>query len=366
MLTQRLLSLLGLCLQYMFGFVLSLYGLDESDYSVMPFGNGLINHTWKIISGGKEYLLQKINQQVFKRPADIMDNCSQLSDYFKTNYPDYLFIAPLTNFKHQNYVLDEEDNYYRLFPFVKNSYSCDSLAAPSQAYEASRQFGKFTSLLSRFDASKLHVTLPDFHNLSLRHQQFKSAVQAGNKLRVAESADCIDFLTGQVGIVETFEKIKKNSSFKLRVVHHDAKINNVLFNSGTDTALCVIDLDTVMPGFYISDAGDMLRTYLSPVSEEDSDFSKIRVREEYFLEIVKGYLGEMKSGLSDVERQYFVYAGKFAIYMQALRFLTDYLNDDIYYNVKYEGQNLTRSKNQIELLRKYLQKETKMNELLNS
>ncbi len=350
----------------MFGFLLSLYGLDESDYSVLPFGNGLINHTWKIISAGKEYLLQKINQQVFKRPADIMDNCSQLSDYFKTNYPDYLFVAPLVNFKHRNYVLDEEDNYYRLFPFVKNSYSANSVSTPVQAYEAARQFGKFTSLLSRFDTTKLHVTLPDFHNLTLRYHQFKSAVQSGNKQRVEESSECIAYLTDQAGIVETFEKIKKNTSFKLRVVHHDAKINNVLFNIGTGTALCVIDLDTVMPGYYISDVGDMLRTYLSPASEEESDFSKIRIREEYFIEIVKGYLGEMKSGLSEAEKQYFVYAGKFAIYMQALRFLSDYLNDDIYYNIKYKGQNLIRSKNQIELLRKFLQKEEKMNEILNS
>ncbi len=283
-----MLSLLSLCLQYMFGFLLPLYGIDESDYSVMPFGNGLINHTWKIISGGKEFLLQKINQQVFKRPEDIMDNCSQLSDYFKTNYPDYLFVAPLVNFKHQNYVLDEEDNYYRLFPFIKNSYSCDSVTTPAQAYEAARQFGRFTNLLSRFDISKLHITLPDFHNLSLRHHQFKSAVQAGNKQRVAESADCIDFLAEQGGIAETYEKIKKNSSLKLRVVHHDAKINNVLFHTGSGSALCVIDLDTVMPGYYISDVGDMLRTYLSPVSEEDSDFNKIRIREEYFIKLSKG------------------------------------------------------------------------------
>ncbi len=360
-----MLSLLSLCLQYMFGFLLPLYGIDESDYSVMPFGNGLINHTWKIISGGKEFLLQKINLQVFKRPADIMDNCSRLSDYFRTNHPDYLFVAPLINFKHQNYVLDEEDNYYRLFPFVKNSYSCDSVSTPAQAYEAARQFGKFTSLLSRFDTSKLHITLPDFHNLTLRYFQFKSAVQNGNKQRIAESAECIAYLNDQAGIVETFEKIKKNPSFKLRVVHHDAKINNVLFNTGTGSALCIIDLDTVMPGYYISDVGDMLRTYLTPVTEEDSDFSKIRIREEYFIEIVKGYLGEMKSGLSEVEKQYFVFAGKFAIYMQALRFLTDYLNDDIYYNIKYKEQNLVRSKNQIELLRRFMQKEEKMNEILN-
>jgi Phosphotransferase enzyme family len=350
----------------MFGSILSLYGIDESEYSVKPFGNGLINHTWKIISAGREFLLQKINQKIFKKPADIMDNCSQLSDFFKTNHPDYLFIAPLINFKHRNYVIDEENNYFRLFPFVKNSYTCNSVSKPCQAFEAAKQFGKFTSLLSRFDATKLHITLPDFHNLTLRLEQFKSAIQTGNKKRISESGDSIDFLLKHTALADSFEKIKKNPSFRLRVVHHDAKINNVLFDIGNDAGLCVIDLDTVMPGYYISDVGDMLRTYLPPVSEEESDFSRIVIREEYFREIVKGYLGEMKASLSGEEKQYFVYAGKFAIYMQALRFLTDYLNDDIYYSIKYKDQNLIRACNQIELLSRFIEKENRLTEILNA
>jgi len=350
----------------MFGSILSLYGIDESEYSVKPFGNGLINHTWKIISAGKEFLLQRINQDVFKSPVDIMDNCSQLADYFRTNHPDYLFVAPLINFKHRNYVNDEENNYFRLFPFVKNSYTRNSVSKPRQAYEAAKQFGKFTSLLSRFNASKLHITLPDFHNLTLRLNQFKSAIQMGNKQRILDCGKSIDFLIKQAVLAETFEKIKKNPSFVLRVVHHDAKINNVLFDIGNDEGLCVIDLDTVMPGYYISDVGDMLRTYLSPVSEEESDFSRILIREEYFREIVKGYLGEMQFILSDEEKQYFVYAGKFAIYMQALRFLTDYLNDDIYYSIKYKDQNLIRASNQIELLTRFIEKEDRLTEILNS
>lgn len=350
----------------MFGSILSLYGIDESEYSVKPFGNGLINHTWKIISAGREFLLQKINQNIFKRPVDIMENCSLLSDYFRTNHPDYLFIAPLTNFKHRNYVVDEENNYFRLFPFVKNSYTCNSVSKSSQAYEAAKQFGKFTSLLSRFNASKLHITVPDFHNLTLRLSQFKASIQTGNRNRIEETVEGIDFLLKQAAIAGTFEKIKKNPSFTLRVVHHDAKINNVLFDIGNDAGLCVIDLDTVMPGYFISDVGDMLRTYLSPVSEEESEFSRIVIREEYFREIAKGYLGEMQLSLSLEEKQYFVYAGKFAIYMQALRFLTDYLYDDIYYSTKYKNQNLIRANNQITLLQRYMEKEDRLNEILNS
>jgi Ser/Thr protein kinase RdoA (MazF antagonist) len=145
-------------------------------------------------------------------------------------------------------------------------------------------------------------------------------------------------------------------AFKRRVTHHDTKISNVLFDN-QDKGLCVIDLDTVMPGYFISDVGDMLRTYLCPVSEEEKDFSKIIVRDEFYKAIINGYKEEMKNELTEKENKYFFYAGKFMIYMQALRFITDHINDDIYYGAKYEGQNLVRASNQMVLLQRYLEKE---------
>ncbi len=346
--------------------VLTLYGLEDKNCIVVPFGNGLINHSWKITSGSSEFLLQKINRQVFPRPADIMYNLDLLSAYFKTGYPEYLFAAPLYTSPGQNFVVDAENNYYRLFHFIENSYSCDTITEPSLAYEASRQFGKFTRLLSAFDSTRLHTTLPDFHNLTLRHHQFETAVLNAKNKRVRDSEKSIAFLRTQQQIVDEYEKITKNPSFKIRVVHHDAKINNVLFDRKSQRALCVVDLDTVMPGFYISDVGDMLRTYICPVNEEESDFDRILIREEYFREIVNGYLGEMLSVLSEEEKYSFVYAGKFAIYMQALRFLTDYLNEDIYYSIKYADQNLVRANNQVTLLKRFLEKEDRLNAILET
>ncbi len=336
--------------------VLSMYGLDKSKCSVTAFGNGLINHTWKITCENKDYLLQKINRQVFKTPEDIMDNFRLLADYFKHHYPDYLFVAPLQSIQGMNYV-KQDNHYYRLFPFIDNSFSVDTVTDPLLALEASRQFGKFTGLLSAFDPNLLHITLPDFHNLALRFRQFEDALIHGNKKRIVQTADGVQFLKDQRAIVDEFDKIKKHPDFKLRVVHHDSKINNVLFDSRNNRGLCVIDLDTVMPGYYISDVGDMLRTYLCPVSEDEKDYSKIQIREEYFLEITKGYFSEMQHSLSETEKLYFVYAGKFAIYMQALRFLTDYINNDIYYSIQYEDHNLVRAYNQIMLLKKYLEME---------
>jgi thiamine kinase-like enzyme len=173
-------------------------------------------------------------------------------------------------------------------------------------------------------------------------------------------------LQNQNQIVEIFENIQKKPAIPLRVVHHDAKISNVLFDLGTDRGLCVIDLDTVMPGYYFSDVGDMLRTYLSPAGEEDSEFSKIEIREDYFEEIAKGYFGEMQSVLSQAEKQLFVYAGKFAIYMQAIRFLADYLMNDTYYSIQYKTQNLVRANNQVELLKRYSEKEDRLNQIIRS
>jgi Ser/Thr protein kinase RdoA (MazF antagonist) len=154
-------------------------------------------------------------------------------------------------------------------------------------------------------------------------------------------------------IVDEFEKIKSNPQFKIRVTHHDTKISNVLLDKD-NKGICVIDLDTVMPGYFISDVGDMMRTYLCPVSEEEIDLSNIAIRKEMYEAIVTGYYQEMKDELTDTEKRYFVYAGKLMIYMQAVRFLTDFLNDDLYYGCKYPLHNLNRAKNQLRLLEEFI------------
>jgi Ser/Thr protein kinase RdoA (MazF antagonist) len=163
--------------------------------------------------------------------------------------------------------------------------------------------------------------------------------------------------------VKTFQAIQSSELFKIRVTHHDTKISNVLFDQ-YDKGICVIDLDTVMPGYFISDVGDMLRTYLSPVSEEEKDFSKIQARDEYFTAIVEGYLSYMSIDLNAEELRHFVYSGMFMIYMQAIRFLTDHLNNDVYYGAAYEGHNFIRAKNQITLLTRLKEKEACFNELV--
>ena len=220
------------------------------------------------------------------------------------------------------------------------------------------------SCYSRFELNvqQLRITIPHFHDLELRYQQFLIAIMKGNQQRVAQSEALITFLASQADIVTEYKNIRANSEFKLRVTHHDTKISNVLFDPA-GKGICVIDLDTIMPGYFFSDIGDMMRTYLSPVSEEEKDFDKIEVREDFFRAIVQGYGNEMKDVLSATEKKYFFYAGKFMIYMQALRFLTDHINDDVYYGARYPGHNFVRAGNQIVLLQRLLEKEPVLNAL---
>lgn len=334
--------------------ILSAYGLQADQCEINAFGTGLINNTWKITHGKDEYILQRINQNVFRQPPAIAQNIRAMADYLDSHSPEYLFVVPLTTVDKKDMVYENE-GYFRLMPFIRRSRTYDVVTTPAIACEAAREFGCFTKNLSGFDASILQATIPDFHNLTLRYQQFETALQKGNKQRIAEAKDAVSFLLGRKHIVAEFEKIRHDKNFKIRVTHHDTKISNVLFDDDGN-GLCVIDLDTTMPGYFISDVGDMMRTYLSPLSEEEKDFSGIEVRDEYFLAIAKGYLQEMNEELSASELDSFVYSGEFMIYMQAVRFLTDYFNNDVYYGSKYEGHNFVRAQNQITLLKRYQEK----------
>lgn len=341
--------------------VLQAFGLNKNAIAEQ-ITSGLINQTWKIIDGDRQFILQRINQNIFLAPSDIHYNIKQITNYLCINYPDYTLAAPLTTLSGQD-LIKCKDGCYRLFHFVHGSHTINTVATVEQAYQAASQFGKFTYLLSGFDTRKLKITIPDFHNLPLRYEQFTYSLKTGNKKRIREAKPLIDSLIKQTEIVVKYNELKSDPTFKLRVIHHDAKISNVLFDN-EDKGIGVIDLDTVMPGYFISDVGDMMRTYLSPVNEEERDIEKIEIKEDFYNAIVQGYCSYMGQLLTEKEQQNFFYAGKFMIYMQALRFLTDYVSDDIYYGSQYEGQNLCRANNQIVLLNRLIEKMKKLTEPL--
>jgi Ser/Thr protein kinase RdoA (MazF antagonist) len=329
--------------------ILAAYGLRADECDIHPFGSGLINATWKVTCKEQSFILQRINHLVFKEPVKIAQNIDTLGIYLDQHHPSYFFVKPVQTIDRRSMVVTDNGEYFRLQPFVEDAHSYDVVDNEQLAYEAAKQFGRFTRLLSGVNCEKVAITLPDFHNLSLRYAQFEQAIREGNAERIAAAMDTILALRKYAYLVDVFISIQQDPAFKIRVTHHDTKISNVLFNS-RDKGICVIDLDTVMPGYFISDFGDMMRTYLSPVSEEEKDFNKIIVRTSYYRAIVEGYLSEMADELSNEEKQHLVYAGQFMVYMQAIRFLTDHLNNDVYYGAKYDQHNLVRACNQLTLL----------------
>ena len=331
------------------------YGLDPAHHTVQPHGSGLINRTWVVSDTGciPRYILQQLNVNVFKRPEDVAHNLEVLGEHLQSKSSDFLLPLPVKTIAGED-TAEDGDGCYRLIPFVPDSSVLTVCSSASQAFEAARQFGRFTAEFEGMDATLLRETIPGFHDLSHRWRQFEDALRNGDASRRAQSAEAIDFLRSRSDIVHTYERIREDPAFRLRVTHHDTKISNVLFDK-SGRGLCVIDLDTVMPGRFISDVGDMYRTYLSPVSEEEADLDRIEIRPGFKQAVREGYLTYMSGLLTPVELEHFDYAGEFMIYMQALRFLTDHLNVDVYYGAAYEGHNLVRASNQVRLLQVFME-----------
>jgi thiamine kinase-like enzyme len=328
--------------------ILQQYGSHFQNASLEVISGGLINQTWKVEANGESFVLQQINDNVFKEPQKIATNIRLLADHLTAIESDYFLVSAIKTESGEELAYEEGSGYFRLTPFVKNSKTIQVVETPDQAYEAALQFGKFSSIFSDFDAKQLQVTIPNFHDLAYRYKQFESVLLKGNPQRVNACSNEIAQIRSYAKLVDEYNRIRMNPAFKLRVTHHDTKISNVLFDLD-NKGICVIDLDTVMPGYFFSDVGDMMRTYVSPTNEEEIDLSKIEVRPVFYHAIVQGYSEGMKGALSTKEQNSFFLAGQFLVYMQTLRFLTDYLDNDVYYGSQFEGQNLVRSRNQLTL-----------------
>lgn len=348
-------SVLRMDIEYIKNLLSSAYGFETTDLYLAPLGNGLINATWKVTTTDNAFVFQKINTCIFKDPVAIDNNLRLIAEYLKNNYPGYLFPGPLKNISGNTLTVTNSDEYFRLLPFVKNSHAVDVVETPEQAYKAAALFGGFTKRLTGLPPTSLKITLPHFHDLTLRYNQFKQSITEGNKERIAESADIIQQANENAYIVTAYEALQKKGILRIWATHHDTKISNVLFDDA-GRGLCVIDFDTVMPGYFISDTGDMLRTMLSPVGEEEKDFKEIEVRDDFYQAIYNGYMDARKDEMDKEEQQQFFFSGLYMIYMQGLRFLTDHINNDIYYGAAYPGHNFNRAKNQFTLLKRLQEK----------
>jgi Ser/Thr protein kinase RdoA (MazF antagonist) len=330
--------------------ILKTYGFTLDTVTLHQIGSGHINRTYLLSTQNRDkYILQSINTHVFKDPFAIANNIKAVADYLQANYPAYLFPAPKPTLS-GDLMFAYGDDYWRLLPFIEHTTAFDTLSDPKQAFEAAKQFGNLSRLLDNFDTSLLKPTIPGFHDLSRRYEQFTFALSKADEILKANAKHEIETALDHHYIVDYYKSFEHSKNFPNRVMHHDTKISNVLLDTTNFIGVCVIDLDTLMPGKFISDLGDMMRTYLCAFSENETDLNKINIRLDYFKATIQGYLSEMASILTGTEKELILFSGKYIIYMQGLRFLTDYLSGNIYYPVLYPTQNLDRTKNQFKLL----------------
>ena len=329
--------------------ILEAFGLDSEKYQCDRITSGHINFTYKL-TGPNHFILQRINKNVFKQPQVVANNIRLAANHLATNYPDYLFPSSILSVSKEEMVYDAEGYPWRLFPYISNTFTVDKVETVDEAFSAASGFGRLTAYLWNSNATTFQETIPRFHDLSLRFEQFQTALKNSTVERKINAKWAIDQCLSQQPLVDKYNRLIDSKELTLRIMHNDTKINNILFDRSTRKAVCVIDLDTLMPGYFIYDLGDMIRTFISPVSEEEKDFSRIVFRKEIYQSLIEGYFSSMNNCLTEEQKSLAPFAGYMMTYIMALRFLADHLNGDIYYQTHYPGQNLIRATNQLHLL----------------
>ena len=339
--------------------IINEFDIAGSVIEIKPYGSGHINDTLliKYDQNGNEvkYILRKINNYVFKEPKKIIENTQKVTNHIRqklveANESDIdRKVLTLLKSKKGNYYYSEENDFWNMFQFIEDAYSVDKVNTEQQAYEAAKAYGKFQKYLSDFDASSCHITIKDFHNLENRIIAFEEIIKLDPKKRVAGISNEIEVAKKYEYLKDDYKRIEKKK-LQIRITHNDTKINNIMLDDETNKGLCVVDLDTVMPGVILNDFGDMVRSFTSPGLEDEKDFSKVTMRLSVFDSLAKGYLEEIKDDLTKDEIDNLALGSKIIVYEQAIRFLTDYINGDVYYRVDYDLHNLNRARNQFALL----------------
>lgn len=330
------------------------FRLEARVRNVFPFGNGHINDTFKVLTGEKNYLLQRINQDVFKDVRGLMGNLVRVLNFLQDVVEkEQGSMQTLTAVRTQNgtyLYIDEAADFWRVFEFIPESHSVDKAKNPEIAEAGGKAYGWFIKNLDHFPVDDLIETIPNFHNATIRLADFNEALNQNKASRKTEAEAEIGFLLERADEMMKIGKLVENSQVPVRVTHNDTKINNVLFNEN-DEAICVIDLDTVMPGTVLYDFGDAIRTFANTGNEDEKDETKIEMDIRLYKGFAKGFLSETKTILQKPEIENLAFSALYITWEQAVRFLSDFIDGDLYYKTAYPGHNLIRAKAQIQLLK---------------
>ncbi len=362
-------------MNYNFAEILKQFQLEGSMENIGPYGTGHINDTFAATmtcdNKSRRFILQRINHNIFKDPPALMENIARVTDHVRAkleqNGVEQIDRKVLTVIKTQeggSYYLDADGNYWRVYIFIEQAATCDVLTELNQAYQAAKAFGEFQGYLADLPAPPLVETIPDFHNGAKRYETFLEVLKEDPCNRAAIAKDEIEFLKKNADIFDVLPDLVKAGRIPVRCTHNDTKINNVMLDDETSEGICVIDLDTVMPGLALYDFGDIIRTTVSPVGEDEVDLSKVEMQIDRFDAILRGYLEGAGGFLNEVEKKHLVFCGKMITLIIGTRFLTDYLAGDHYFKVHRDQHNLQRCRAQFKLVQSIMDNEDEMNALL--
>ena len=337
--------------------ILKHFQIEEKEYSVELHGNGHINHTYAVtVEGQNKYILQRINTDIFKNTQALMENIVHVTDYLREKIinaggdPKRETLTLVQTKNNNSYYTDEEGCCWRVYLFIENAKTFDRVENEEVFYQSAVAFGRFQALLADYPAETLHETIPDFHNTPKRYLDFEKAVEEDIANRAHEVEKEIEFIRARKEEMSILSDMQKWGELPVRVTHNDTKLNNIMMDSTTHKAICIIDLDTVMPGLSVHDFGDAIRFGANTAAEDEPDISKVSLSLPLYELYVKGFLEGCGGQLTGKEIEMFPMGAKMMTLECGMRFLTDYLQGDTYYKIKHKHHNLDRCRSQLALV----------------
>lgn len=321
---------------------------------------GHINDTYVLSFLNEEkiqkYIFQRVNRGVFQRPEELMENIIGVTKHLRAKVEaakgdlDREVVQVLYTKDRKPYYIDSKGDFWRAYKFIENSLALEKARGPEDLYQTGLAFGNFQRLLADYPAKDLHQSIKDFHNTEKRLENFIRAMEADSAKRRDKVLAEADFILKRADFCKTLMDLERKKRLPLRVTHNDTKLNNILFDRESRQALCVIDLDTIMPGLSMNDFGDAIRSGASSALEDEEDLDKVFLDLDYFEAFTKGFLQAAGDSLEDLEVYHLRTGAKMMTLECGIRFLTDYLQGDQYFKTSYPDHNLVRARNQFKLV----------------
>ena len=340
-----------------------------------PYGHGHINSTFVLnfetqTKGQRRYILQKINDTVFKKPEKLMENIENVTNHIRNKVianggDENKEVLTLIKVKNgEVFYKDPSGNYWRAYIFIEGANTYQLVKNVEHFYSTGRAIGNFIECLDDFSAEQLYETIPDFHNTQKRYQDFLAILKSDRKGRAKEIQKEIQFVLDREEDTKVLTTLLEQKKIPLRVTHNDTKFNNVMIDDVTGEGVCIIDLDTVMPGAIHYDFGDAIRSGAATAEEDETDLSKVGLNMQLFENFAKGFIEATKGSLTEIEIEYLPFAAKLMTFECGMRFLSDYLDGDVYFKINKENHNLDRARNQFQLVEDIESKIEEMQEIV--